>query len=79
MSDATTVDWKLVASGLQFPEAPVAMADGTLLFVEIEGQRLSRLYPDGRSMSATTAASTPSRTSRRRPPLRKRESHSPPQ
>jgi gluconolactonase len=48
MSDATTVDWKLVASGLQFPEAPVAMADGTLLFVEIEGQRLSRLYPDGR-------------------------------
>lgn len=49
MSDATTVDWgKPVATGLKFPEAPVAMSDGTLLFVEIEGQRLSRLYPDGR-------------------------------
>jgi gluconolactonase len=49
MSDVTTVDWgKPVATGLKFPEAPVAMSDGTLLFVEIEGQRLSRLHPDGR-------------------------------
>lgn len=36
-----------VASGLKFPEGPVAMADGSVLFVEIEGQTLSRLNPDG--------------------------------
>ena len=37
-----------VASGLQFPEGPVAMADGSVLVVEIARGTLSRVTPDGR-------------------------------
>lgn len=40
-------DLTVVASGLGFVEAPVAMADGSLLFVEIDTRRLRRLGPDG--------------------------------
>ena len=35
-----------VASGLGFPEGPVAMNDGSVLFVDIEKQKLMRLNPD---------------------------------
>ena len=37
-----------IASGLQFPEGPVAMADGSVLLVEIARGTLSRVMPDGR-------------------------------
>ena len=37
-----------IASGLQFPEGPVAMADGSVLLVEIARGTLSRVLPDGR-------------------------------
>jgi gluconolactonase len=36
-----------VATGLGFPEGPVAMADGSLLFVDIQKQNLSRLTARG--------------------------------
>ena len=36
-----------VASGLRFPEGPIAMADGSVLLVEIERGTLSRVGPDG--------------------------------
>ncbi len=36
-----------VASGLSFPEGPIAMADGTVVVVEMFGQRLSRVHRDG--------------------------------
>ncbi|WP_342643184.1 SMP-30/gluconolactonase/LRE family protein [Rhodoligotrophos ferricapiens] len=36
-----------VASGLRFPEGPVAMADGSLLVVEIERGTLTRIGADG--------------------------------
>jgi gluconolactonase len=42
------LSFETVAEGLGFPEGPVAMADGSLLFVEIEKQTLSRARPDGR-------------------------------
>ena len=45
-----------VASGLGFPEGPVAMADGSLLFVDILKQTLSRLHPNGQ---INTVASLP--------------------
>ncbi len=35
------------ARGLQFPEGPVIMPDGTVLVVEIKRQTLTRLHPDG--------------------------------
>lgn len=36
-----------VASGLGFPEGPVARPDGSLLFVDIRNQTLSRVYREG--------------------------------
>src|SRR5215212_1206367 len=36
-----------VASGLQFPEGPVAMSDGSVVLVEIRAGRISRVAPDG--------------------------------
>jgi gluconolactonase len=36
-----------IASGLRFPEGPVAMPDGSVILVEIERQTLSRVMPDG--------------------------------
>jgi gluconolactonase len=36
-----------VASGLAFPEGPIAMPDGTVVLVEIFGPRLTRVHPDG--------------------------------
>ncbi|VWX56092.1 Gluconolactonase [Burkholderiales bacterium 8X] len=37
-----------IASGLQFPEGPIAMSDGSILLVEIGRGTLSRVMPDGR-------------------------------
>lgn len=37
-----------VASGLQFPEGPIAMSDGSVLLVEIRRGTLSRVRTDGR-------------------------------
>lgn len=36
-----------VATGLQFPEGPIAMPDGSIILVEIERQTLSRVSPNG--------------------------------
>jgi gluconolactonase len=38
-----------VAEGLQFPEGPVAMADGTVVLVEIARSALTRVQADGRT------------------------------
>lgn len=39
---------RTIASGLEFPEGPVALPDGSVLLVEIRGCRLTRVWPDGR-------------------------------
>ncbi len=39
---------ELVAEGLQFPEGPIAMADGSIVLVEIQRKTLTRVLPDGR-------------------------------
>lgn len=36
-----------VTSGLVFPEGPVAIADGSVVLVEMLGERLTRVAPDG--------------------------------
>lgn len=41
------MDIELVADGLFFPEGPIAMADGSVILVEIGGQRVTRVRPDG--------------------------------
>ena len=38
---------KQIASGLRFPEGPVAMSDGSVVLVEIERHTLSRVTSDG--------------------------------
>ncbi|MGI9053905.1 MAG: SMP-30/gluconolactonase/LRE family protein [Ilumatobacteraceae bacterium] len=45
-----------VASGLAFPEGPIAMPDGTVVLVEMFGPRLTRVRPDG---SKETIADVP--------------------
>jgi len=41
-------DMRVIATGLSFPEGPVAMRDGSVVLVEIERQTVSRVRPDGR-------------------------------
>ena len=38
-----------IATGLRFPEGPIAMPDGSILLVEIERGTLTRVHPDGRA------------------------------
>jgi gluconolactonase len=38
-----------IASGLKFPEGPIAMEDGSVILVEIAGQTLTRVKPDGKT------------------------------
>jgi len=40
-------EFKEIASGLRFPEGPVAMPDGSVILVELEGQRLTRVSAAG--------------------------------
>ena len=37
-----------MATGLRFPEGPIAMPDGSVILVEIERETLSRVTPDGK-------------------------------
>jgi gluconolactonase len=39
----------IVASGLLFPEGPVAMPDGSVILVEVARETLTRVLPDGRT------------------------------
>src|SRR5258708_2820381 len=41
-------DMRAMATGLRFPEGPVAMQDGSVVLVEIERRTVSRVQPDGR-------------------------------
>ncbi|CAN5291289.1 SMP-30/gluconolactonase/LRE family protein [soil metagenome] len=43
----TQLQGRIVASGLAFPEGPIALPDGSVLVVEIAGGRLKRIAPDG--------------------------------
>ncbi|MFA5775245.1 MAG: SMP-30/gluconolactonase/LRE family protein [Ilumatobacteraceae bacterium] len=40
-------DFVEVASGLRFPEGPIAMPDGSVLLVEMFGKCITRVMPDG--------------------------------
>jgi gluconolactonase len=41
--------YKELASGLKFPEGPIAMADGSVILVEIARQTLTRITADGKN------------------------------
>ena len=40
-------NWKLIATGLRFPEGPIWLPNGDVLVVEIERGTLTRVSPDG--------------------------------
>jgi gluconolactonase len=40
-----------ITAGLEFPEGPIAMPDGTVVLVEMFGPRLTRVHPDGTTES----------------------------
>jgi gluconolactonase len=42
-------DIRVIATGLRFPEGPVAMKDGSIVLVEIERQTVTRVHPNGRT------------------------------
>ena len=42
-----------IAAGLQFPEGPVALDDGSVLLVEIARGTLSRVTMDGRTVGGS--------------------------
>ena len=48
-------NWRLVTTGLRFPEGPIALPNGDVLVVEIERGTLTRVSPDGtKTVVATT-------------------------
>ncbi len=49
----------VMAEGLQFPEGPVAMPDGSVILVEIDRGTLSRVQPDGRIDVVATCGGGP--------------------
>jgi gluconolactonase len=40
---------RVIATGLRFPEGPVAMRDGSIVLVEIERGTVTRVHPEGRT------------------------------
>ncbi|OZI70950.1 SMP-30/gluconolactonase/LRE family protein [Bordetella genomosp. 12] len=50
---------RLIATGLAFPEGPIAEADGSVLLVEIQAQRLTRVHADGRLQRVAQLAGGP--------------------
>ncbi len=52
-------EWIEVASGLRFPEGPVACADGSVIVTEIALGRLTRVHPDGRKETVAETAGGP--------------------
>ena len=38
---------RVLATGLRFPEGPIALPDGSILLVEIERRTLTKVEPDG--------------------------------
>ena len=50
---------RVLAAGLEFPEGPVVMPDGSVVLVEIRGRRLTRACTDGRKEVVAEIAGGP--------------------
>lgn len=48
-----------MASGLRFPEGPVAMEDGSVIVVEIAAGRITRVKPDGKTQTVAKTGGGP--------------------
>ncbi|GAY11198.1 SMP-30/gluconolactonase/LRE family protein [Pseudonocardia sp. N23] len=54
-----TLDYEVATTGLEFPEGPIAMADGSVVVVEIKGGRLTRVAADGTRTSLAECGGGP--------------------
>lgn len=59
MIPTKTLRWEVVAVGLEFPEGPVALDDGSLLVSEMAAGRISVVRPDGRVEAVTDTGGGP--------------------
>jgi gluconolactonase len=48
-----------ITSGLEFPEGPVPMPDGTVLVCELLGKRVTRVHPDGTKETVAEPGGSP--------------------
>ncbi len=48
-----------ITDGLRFPEGPVAMADGSVVVVELGGGCITRVFPDGKKETVATPGGSP--------------------
>ena len=53
------IDHEIVTDGLRFPEGPVWMRDGSVILVEIEAGRITRVRPDGSKETVATPGGGP--------------------
>lgn len=51
--------FEMVASGLEYPESPVACPDGSVILAEVKGGRLTRVKPDGSKETVATTGGSP--------------------
>ena len=52
-------DIRVMATGLRFPEGPVAMADGSVILGEIAGGAVTRVAPDGTKSTVSATGGGP--------------------
>src|SRR6202048_2764829 len=57
-------DLRVMATGLRFPEGPVAMADGSVILGEIAGSAVTRIAPDGSKTTIGTPGGGPNGVAR---------------
>lgn len=50
---------RVIASGLRFPEGPVALADGSVIVTELIGKKLTRISPDGTTSTVAETGGSP--------------------
>ena len=53
-----------ITTGLRFPEGPVWMPDGSIVLVEIEAKRLTRVAPDGKKSTVAQMSGGPNGAAR---------------
>jgi gluconolactonase len=51
--------FEIVATGLEYPESPVACPDGSVILAEVKGGRLTRVKPDGTKETVATTGGSP--------------------
>ena len=57
-------DLRVMATGLGFPEGPVAMADGSVILGEIAGSAVTRIASDGSKRAIGTPGGGPNGVAR---------------